>query len=897
MLSQTPYRLSVHDVIASFRTDRSQGLTSEEARRRLAEDGPNAIREDPGPTVWAMLWRQLTEPLVLVLIVAAAISAVVGELTDALVIMLIVVVNAGLGVWQERKAERSLAALKELGAPEARVVRDGEPQNVPVPELVRGDVVLIEEGDFVPADGRLIEAVNLAVDESALTGESVPVEKNTDALDRDDVPMGDRTNMVYKGTVVTYGRAAMVVTGTGMQTEIGKIADLIQQAPEVETPLQRRLASLGKTLGLVALALVVIIFAAGVFRGIDYFEMFMTSVSLAVAAIPEGLPTIVTIVLAMGVQRMSQRRAIIRKLPAVESLGSATYICSDKTGTLTQNKMTIQRIFADGRMREAQDPLDTVGRWLVMGGALNSNASVARKNGSVQVVGDPTEGALIMLAMDHGLNGGSLHDALPRIAEAPFDSDRKRMTTLHRVEQLNGDPDWLRETVRQGKWVSFTKGAPDLIVARATRMMTDEGIVPLDDAGREAFLQANEQMAQDALRVLAVAMRTYDEQPSGHPEQLAQVAEEELVLLGLVGMIDPPRPEAKEAIGTCRRAGIHAVMITGDHLSTAKAIGRELGLLNGGTRAMTGQELDDLDDTALAERVQNVSVFARVSPEHKVRIVQALQSRGELVAMTGDGVNDAPALRRADIGAAMGITGTDVAKEAADMVLTDDNFATIVEAVSEGRTIFTNIKKSIRYLLSCNAGELAAIFAAIMFGWPRPLVPVQILWVNLVTDGFPALALGIEPPEPGTMDRPPRDPKGPLFSGRELRVVVLGGLWISLITLVAFWLGWRKGGSLVLGQTMAFATLAFSQLFQALNNRAELSLFKVGLFTNKAMNWALLASAVLQVLVLTVPVLQGVFGTTSMALGEWLAVVGLSATTLLFAEVRKAVEGGRRDVE
>lgn len=891
-MSQSPYRMSFEEILKAYQTDRTKGITSQEAKKRLAEDGPNAIREAPGPTIWAMLWRQLTEPLVLVLIVAALISGAVGELTDAAVIMLIVVLNAGLGIWQERKAERSLAALRELGAPLARVIRDGEAQNIPAPELVRGDVVLIEEGDFIPADGRLIDAVNLSIDESALTGESVPVEKDADPLANEDVAIGDRTNMVHKSTVVTYGRGTVVITGTGMNTEIGKIADLIQQAPDVETPLQRRLASLGKGLGLLALGLVVVIFIAGVLRGIEFFEMFMTSVSLAVAAIPEGLPTIVTIVLALGVQRMSQHRAIIRKLPAVESLGSATYICSDKTGTLTQNKMTIQRIYAGGEVREAGAELDTVAKWLVMGGTLNSNASVTQKDGQTQVVGDPTEGALVMLGSDHHFTRESLQDTLPRIAEAPFDSVRKRMTTLHRAQRVEGDPDWLADRVKEGAYITFTKGAPDLMVARTNQMMTNDGIVPLTDADRDAILGANEKMAEDALRVLAVGMRIYDSEPTKQPEELANLAESEMIFLGLVGMIDPPRPEAREAIATCRKAGIHVVMITGDHLITAKAIGRDLELFTETSEALTGKDLDEMDDATLEKRVKNVSVFARVSPEHKVRIVNALQANGELVAMTGDGVNDAPALRRADIGAAMGIAGTDVAKEAADMVLTDDNFATIVSAVSEGRTIFTNIKKSIRYLLSCNAGELAAIFLAIMFGWPRPLIAVQILWVNLVTDGFPALALGVEPSEPGAMDRPPRDPKGFLFTRREMRSIVLGGLWIATITLIAFWIGWRNTGDEVEGRTMAFATLAFSQLFQALNNRSEhVPLAKLGFFSNKAMNWAILASALLQIVVLTVPFLQGIFGTQAITGVEWLVVLGLSASILIFGEIRKALEG------
>lgn len=890
-LGRTPYNQTTDELIAAYRTDRMLGLSDEEAARRLAADGPNALREVPGPPLLVMVWRQFTEPLVIVLLVAALVSGILGELSDAIVILLIVLLNAFLGVWQERKAERSLTALRRLSAAQARVVREGQAQNLIATELVQGDLVLIEEGDFIPADGRLIEAVNLAVDESALTGESVPVEKSTDALDVADAAIGDRTNMVYKSTVVTYGRGSVVVTATGMRTEIGKIADLIQQAPDVETPLQKRLAGLGKSLGLIALGLVLLIFFEGLLRGNDPLEMFMISVSLAVAAIPEGLPTIVTIVLALGVQRMSQRRAIIRKLPAVESLGSATVICSDKTGTLTQNKMTVQKLFVAGRSGKADAPLDTAARWLIAGGALANNASIASHNGSIQVVGDPTEGALVMLASPHDLTREHLSDVLPRLGEAPFDSVRKRMTTLHHYNGQASGPTWLQEQLTAGSWVTFTKGAPDLMLARATRLMTDAGIVPLTDEARQEILKANEEMAAEALRVLAVGMRFYANQPPTRAEDLASFAEEELVFLGLTGMIDPPRGEVRDAIATCHKAGIRTIMITGDHRVTAQAIGQNLGLYTDRDEALTGKDLDGMDDSTLQRRVKKVSVFARVSPEHKVRIVQALQANGEIVAMTGDGVNDAPALRRADIGAAMGLSGTDVAKEAADMVLADDNFATIVSAVAEGRSIFTNIKKAVRYLLSCNAGELAAIFLAILIGWPRPLLAVQILWVNLVTDGLPALALGVEPPESGTMARPPLDPQAKLFTRRQTRSILIEGFWISIVTLGAFWLGWHETGSVVSGRTMAFATLSFSQLFQALNSRSEHLPFKtLGFFSNKSMNWALAVSALLQVTVMTVPTLQRVFGVRSLSISEWGTIVFLSATMLLFGSLRKSLE-------
>ncbi len=883
------FSLSVEEVLKELETNAEQGLSSQEIQKRYSQYGPNELAEQKGPTVFAMLWRQLTEPLILLLFAAALISYRVSEVTDAVVILLIVITNAILGVWQERKAEKSLAALRKLSSPQARVLRDGQPQNLPASELVPGDIVLIEEGDFVPADGRLIEAVNLTTDESALTGESVPVEKGTDPIQDPKAGIGDRINMVFKSTIVTYGRGKIAVTATGMKTEIGKIAQLIQESPEVETPLQKRLAVLGKTLGLVAIGICALIFVLGLLRGNERVDMFMTAVSLAVAAIPEGLPAIVTIVLALGVQKMSRKKAIIRKLPAVETLGSATTICSDKTGTLTQNKMTVQKLYVDGKFLSPQDELNQPAKWLVMAGALASNAKINGHEGEVQVVGDPTEGALVMLAREHQLEAEKTYCFLPRIAEVPFDSDRKRMTTLHSNQLTRdlffwGDP-------KDCDCISFTKGAPDLVLSRCSQILTSEGIVPLTEEKRQQLLAANEDLGKAALRVLAVGMKLFRQKPSDEAEELVQQAEEGMIILGLVGMMDPPRPEVKEAIATCLRAGIRPIMITGDHLVTAKAIGKQLGLFSAGDEALTGKELEEMDDATLKERVKKVSIFARVSPQHKVRIVDALQANNHVVAMTGDGVNDAPALRRADIGAAMGITGTDVAKEAADMVLVDDNFATIVAAVSEGRTIFANIKKAIRYLLSCNSGELTTIFLGILFGWPAPLRAIQILWVNLVTDGLPALALGVEPPEPGIMEKKPRDPKEGFFTKIWVRSLVFEGIWIGLVSLFAFWMGWSESGSVECGRTMAFATLSFSQLFQAFNSRSEeISLFALGVFGNKALNRAVLFSALLQILVMTLPPLQNVFGTRPLTGIEWGLVLILSLSSLFFGELRKALE-------
>lgn len=885
-LVKPAHSLEPAELAEQFATNLETGLGAEEAAKRFKDHGPNLLKEEPGPTLWELLLRQILEPLVLVLIGAVVISSVVGEITDAIVILLIVLLNAVLGVWQEKKAEKSLEALKQLSASRARVIRDGKVQVLEAQYLVPGDLIAIEAGDFIPADCRLVETVDLAVDESALTGESVPVLKTTKALSDPKLGIGDRTNLIHKSTIVTSGHGRAIVTATGMETEIGQIAGMIQETPAVETPLEKRLAALGKTLGIVVLGLCGVIFLVGILRQNPPLEMLMMAISLAVAAIPEGLPAIVTIVLALGVQRMSYRNAIIRKLPAVETLGSATVICSDKTGTLTQNKMTVQKIFAGGKFEE--ESLSDPGKLLVLGAALDCNAILHNREGRMEVVGDPTEGALVILAEKYQLSPQKTAQFLPRIAEAPFDSERKRMTTLH---QRGDVPKWLEALVGAAPYLSFTKGAPDFILARASGLLTPEGIVPLTEDAKEEILATYSKLGAEALRVLAVGMRLFTEKPATDPKGLAGEAEEKLVFLGLLGMMDPPREEAKAAVATCKKAGIRPVMITGDHLVTAQAIGRQLGLLEKDEAALTGQELEELTDEELEHKVMGVSVFARVSPEHKVRIVDALRTNHQVVAMTGDGVNDAPALRRADIGAAMGITGTDVAKEAADMVLADDNFATIVSAVAEGRTIYANIKKAIRYLLSCNSGELFTIFFGILFGWPRPLVPIQILWVNLITDGLPALALGVEPREEGVMEQPPRDPGESLFTHGFARSLIFEGLWIGFISLFAFYLGWREAASVVCGRTMAFATLSFSQLAQALNSRSEhTSLFELGVFSNKAMNRAILSSALLQLAVMIIPPLQQVFHTRTLTLGEWGIVLLLSLTTLFFGELRKAIE-------
>ncbi|MGE5592868.1 MAG: cation-translocating P-type ATPase [Betaproteobacteria bacterium] len=1047
-----PYHcMSASDVAVLLGTDLSKGLSSGEAKARLERFGPNELREKPGPSILQMFLAQFKEPLVLVLIVAAAISAALREFTEGIVIMAIVVLNAVLGVTQESRAEKALAALKKLAAPNARVRRDGVTVTVPTRELVPGDVVLIEAGDHIPADMRVVEAVTLKVEEAALTGESVPVEKAADAVLPEDAPIGERSNMVHMATICVYGRGRGVVVATGMKTQVGHIAGLIETSTEKRTPLQERLEELGKWLGGAALGLCAIMFVAGLLRGIPVFEMFLTAVSLAVAAIPEGLPAIVTVVLAIGVQRMARHHAIVRKLPAVETLGSATAICSDKTGTLTENQMTVVRAYVDGRLldvtgqgyspegefrvagalaegelaaacapaavpaasgaeaRGAAVATVVPGAKMSAGGAaatsrgdavdvdlvartsvdatdphlsmlariaLLCNNSELRQNpdtGEWYVTGDPTEGALVVAARKAGLGADEAEKA-PRVGEIPFDSVRKRMTTvnqfpwswqvpdsgLQEAETPGGDqvhgggagagdagtgtaapalpcPGAEEESpcggAAKNRYVALVKGAPDSVLDRCTFVFDQGGIRPLDDAAKARILDTNGRMAAEALRVLAFAFKPL---PSLPPRLEPDDIERDLAFVGLMGMMDPPRAEVPAAVRTCREAGIVPIMITGDHKDTAIAVAKAIGLtaeglgasphasgsggfVAGGTvtsaagsvgasgssvaartgvptpEALSGTELDDMSDEELDAAVRRVSIYARVSPEHKVRIVEALQRGGHVAAMTGDGVNDAPALKRADIGCAMGITGTDVAKEAADMVLADDNFATIVEAVRQGRTIFDNIRRSIAYLISCNIGEIVAIFTAIVSGSFRPLTPIQILWVNLVTDSLPALALGVEPPDLGVMRRPPRKRSESVFGAGGVIRIGLYGAFIGGITLLAFWLGVREDVStgrdpILAARTVAFATLSLSQLFHAFNLRSTLrSLFRLGPLTNRYLVGAWVASAALQLVVLMVPALRPIFDTVALTPSEWLTVWALSASTIVFGEIVKAV--------
>lgn len=865
------YQLSPVDTVKELGVDPEQGLAPDEVRARQEQHGFNELQEAPPRSIWAMLWEQLTDYLILILLAAALISAFLGEPQDSVVILIIVLLNAILSVVQERKAENALAALKALSAPKVAVLRLGQVQEVPSRDLVPGDIILLEAGKYVPADARLLESANLKVEEAALTGESVPVDKVIQALDGE-LGIGDRTNMVFMSTVISYGRAKAVVTQTGMETQIGKIAGMLQEAGNESTPLQKKLASFSKRLGQAILGIVIFIFLMGLFRGYPGFEMFMTAVSLAVAAIPEGLPAIVTIVLAMGVQRMSKRNAIIRRLPAVETLGAATVICSDKTGTLTMNDMTVRRLIAGFRTIKAEEVnLSNQGeRWLVEAAMLCNDSELQEDGG---FLGDPTETALAKVAVQAGLDYRETRQKYPRVDEIPFDSDRKRMTTVNRWPDENS-------------LTAVVKGAPDTVLPNCTRILAGNQVRELREEDRTEIARLNDQMASEALRVLAVAYRPDVKGISG------SALEEELIFLGLEGMIDPPRPEAFEAVKVASSAGIRTIMITGDHKSTAAAIASELNILRDG-QVVTGAELEEMSDKELANRIDLINVFARVSPEHKVRIVKALKSKGQIVAMTGDGVNDGPALKYADIGAAMGKVGTDVAKEAADMVLADDNFATIVAAVKEGRVIFENIRKSIYFLLSCNAGEVIAIFTAIMLGWKAvPLLPIQILWINLVTDSFPALALGVEPAERGLMDRPPRPTAEGLFRKGAGLFVLLAGLFIGGITLLAFWLGLQD--DLGAARSMAFATLSLAQLFFVFNFRSLTKhLVEMPPFGNPKLILAVGFSIFLQLVVFFVPYLREVFEIELLTAGEALEVFLLAAATMLFGEITKRLLAGR----
>ncbi|MBQ4081989.1 MAG: calcium-translocating P-type ATPase, PMCA-type [Clostridia bacterium] len=857
------YSAAKEEVLTQLATNAESGLSAQEVLSRQQRYGANKLREKKKKTAVQRFADQFKDVMILILIVAAIVSFAVicveknwGELFEPALILLIVILNAVMGVYQEGKAEKALDALKNMSAPHARVIRDGQEMVIDASQLVPGDVIKLEAGDFVPADARLLHSAGLKSEESALTGESVPSEKDALAEVKDNAPLGDRHNMVYSGCSITYGTAIAVVTAIGMDTEMGKIANLLDNESETQTPLQQKLAQLGKYLGIVALAACAIIFVVGLANDIPALHIFMTAISLAVSAIPEGLPAIVTIVLSIGVQRMVKKNALIRRLPAVETLGSASIICSDKTGTLTQNRMTLVKAYLDGAKETEEittENSDAV-KQLLLYGTLCCDGSVVFQDDKEQHIGDPTETAIVLAAHKNGMPKEELNQQYPRLAEIPFDSDRKLMTTVNQM----GD-----------KKIVIVKGAFDMMAPRCIA------------GDLETAKQMTEAMSENALRVLAVAYKEIDTVPEN---PTSEELENGLTFMGLVGMIDPPRPEAKEAVAVCRRAGIKPVMITGDHVVTASAIARELGILQEGDRAITGAELDAMTDSELDAQVQNISVYARVSPENKIRIVKAWQRKGQVVSMTGDGVNDAPALKAADIGCAMGITGTDVAKGAADMTLTDDNFATIVDAVQEGRGIYANIKKVVGFLLGTNIGEVITVFVAMLLWHKTPLLSMQLLWINLVTDSLPAIALGMEAVEKDVMDRKPKPKNEGIFAnGLGIRVVLQGAMF-ALLTLIGFKAG--ETISIEAGQTMAFMVLALSQIVQAFNMRSEHSLFKIGFFGNRTLNLAALVSLALVALVLFTPV--GIaFGLVLLPRKFYLLGLGLILVPLVVMEISK----------
>ncbi len=911
------YLLSPDEILKQLATPAETGLSTEEAAARLVSHGPNQLEEASQITFWEMLWDQLNNFIVILLLVAAVISALLGDWFEASAIMAIVILNAALGVIQERRAEEALAALRRLAAPEATVIRAGHRLVIPAFELVPGDIVLLEAGNYVPADVRLLEAINLRIEEASLTGESVPVQKDAALQLRGDVPIGDRKNTAFLGTLISYGRGRGVVVSTGMRTQIGQIAEMLQAVKLEPTPLQRRLDDLGRTLGWAALGVVAIVFLVGLIRGTDLLDMFLLAVTLAIAAVPEGLAAVVTISLALGMREMIKRHALIRRLASVETLGSATVIGSDKTGTLTQNEMTVTQMWVDGQVLDVtgsgysphgqflQDgepvslvdyPAALTALWIA---ALNNDAVLEDSGESegeqtFRMVGDPTEGALIVAAAKAGASPRSLGEAYPRVQEIPFDSTRKRMATVHNVADPQPDDISPFYDDRQREYyVIAEKGAPDVILSLCTHYQRiDDRTHPMDEAYGEQILAANEMMTRDALRVLAVAYRVAPEIPDDID---SESMEHNLIFVGLIGMIDPPRREVPLALKRARRAGIRTVMITGDYPQTARAIATSIGLMHASHQVLTGRDLDQMDEVTLQREVTHTDVFARVSPTHKVRIVNALRSNGEVVAMTGDGVNDAPALKQADIGVAMGITGTDVAKETADMVLTDDNYASIVAAVEQGRVIYSNIRKFVYYLLSCNLAEIAVIFLATLAGLPSPLTPIQLLWLNLITDGAPALALGMEVGDPDTMEQPPRPPTEPIINRLMKIGITVQTVFITLVTLTAYFLGLQlypvgSGEFNAVAGTMAFVTLSLSELVRAFTARSErYPLLRIGVFSNRNMNWAVVSSLALLLAVVYVPFLQPLFDTTPLGWSQWQVLLPLILVPALAAEVTKYI--------
>jgi P-type Ca2+ transporter type 2C len=875
---------SNENVVAELHTDPLTGLTTNEAEKRLATVGANEFTEQKKPSIFMLFFEQINSLLIYILIVAAIISIVVGEISDAVIILLVIMLNSVIGVIQESKAEKALEELKKMTTPRAIVRRDGITKELPSELLVPGDIVLIDAGRFIPADLRLIETVNLKIEESSLTGESVPVDKDANWQTEKEIPLADQYNMAFMSTVSTYGRGVGVVVGTGMKTEIGKIAGMLGNQKKELTPLQLKLAELGKILGIGAVIISAVIFFIGFFQGRDVLDMFLIAVSLAVAAIPEGLPAIVTIVLALGVQRMIKRRAVVRKLPAVETLGAVSVICSDKTGTLTQNKMTVTTVFANDKyspLSEIANHKDQENLFFEAM-ALCNDAIVT----DLEQTGDPTEIALVAAAQKAGVDKQFLDQRYPRVFEIPFDSERKMMTTVQQ---------------RDGRYFVTVKGALESLLPLTSFIMKNGENIPFTPTECEKVKHQANTMSEEALRVLAVAYKEIDFSEEFTQDKL----ESKLTLLGLTGMIDPPREEVKASIAQCINAGIRTIMITGDHKKTAFAIAKELGIAKEESETLSGFELDSLGEYELNEMVKRIRVFARVSPEHKVKIVKALRANGEIASMTGDGVNDAPSLQQADVGVAMGLSGTDVAKGAADIVLTDDNFSTIVAAVEEGRNIYQNIKKSILFLLSCNLGEIITLFIAILLGWPAPLTAIHILWVNLITDTLPAISLGLDPDDPDVMKEKPRRLKESIFAHGGGLFTLINGLFIGLLTLFAFIAGlaFYTGATtiysidfttipkeaLIHAQTMAFITLSISQLFHSLNLRSNhKSLFNIGFFTNKFLLASIFLGIGIQVALVHIPLFNGIFEINSLTLKDWMFILTLSLLPVIFNELWKA---------
>jgi Ca2+-transporting ATPase len=877
------YHLNIDEVLSQLNSNADRGLSKPEVNRRLAEYGPNELQAARRVSPWTILLEQFKNILILILLVAVILSAFLGHSVEAVAIAVIMLFAVLLGFVQEYRAERAVEALKRMAAPTATVIRDGKEVDIPARNLVPGDIINIRAGDRIPADARLVEAINLQIEEASLTGESVPVEKVTEPLPAGELALGDRMNMVYAGTLAAYGRGRGLVVATGMQTEFGKIAQLIQTVETSRTPLQENLDKVGLHLARIALAIVVLIVGLGLFRGQPFLEMLIFGIALAVAVVPEALPAVVTISLAIGVQRMAKRNALIRRLSAVETLGGTSVICSDKTGTLTKDEMTVRNIFNGGQLFEISGAgYDPRGEFLRDGsrispstsltallraGVLCSDAHLSQdgETGQWHVKGDSTEGALVVAAAKAGLHKVDLDAECPRVDEIPFSSETKRMTTLH--------------TAPSGI-IAYSKGAPEVILDACTRQLMETGETQLDQSAKEAILETGRRMASDALRVLALAYKS---------DATLENAEQEMVFLGLAGMIDPPRPEATAAVQTCEQAGIKVVMITGDHPLTAEAIARELGILKAG-RLITGTELDALSDAEFERGAEAIEVYARVSPAHKLRVVTALQKKGHFIAMTGDGVNDAPALKKADIGIAMGITGTDVTKEAAAMTLTDDNFASIVAAVEEGRGVFDNIKKYLMYLLSSNIGEIVLMALAMLIGLPLPLSAVQILYVNLATDGLPALALAVDPFEADLMHRKPRNPRTGIFTRPVVVLMVVGGLWSAAVNLGLFAWALNSGRRLEEAMTMTFVSLVLIQFFKAYNFRSDRNSVLERPFANQWLNLAILWELALVALIIYLPFLRIPFGTFSLTLVDWIIIVSLALTISPVLELAKWME-------